>query len=117
MKSSKRRLALSQDAQVLLKQLLKEQALESKSLTTIERREKPSPAVTSFAQQRLWFLDQLMPSNAFYNIHHALRLKYPVNAGVLERSLNELVRRHESLRTIFTSIDGEPLQVIAASLT
>jgi NRPS condensation-like uncharacterized protein len=69
---------------------------------------------TSFAQQHLWFLDQLVPGNAFYNLHNAMRLSMRAsNVPVLERSLNEIVRRHESLRTTFKSVDGQPVQVVA----
>ena len=67
----------------------------------------------SFAQQRLWFLDQLVPGNPFYNEHAAVRIGFPVNAAALERSLGEIVRRHETLRTTFMAVDGEPVQVIA----
>ena len=70
----------------------------------------------SHAQQRLWFLDQLEPGSPAYNISAAVRLTGPLNVAVLERSLNEIVRRHESLRTTFKTIDGRPVQVIAASL-
>ncbi|HEV2707389.1 MAG TPA: amino acid adenylation domain-containing protein, partial [Pyrinomonadaceae bacterium] len=71
----------------------------------------------SFAQQRLWFLDQLVPQNPFYNLSAAVPLNFYVNTAVLERSLNEIVRRHEALRTTFTTLtDGQPAQVIAASL-
>ncbi|MBN1203856.1 MAG: amino acid adenylation domain-containing protein [Myxococcaceae bacterium] len=69
----------------------------------------------SFAQRRLWFLDQFEPGNAFYNIPAALRLPGMLNAQVLEHSLNEIVRRHEALRTTFASVDGKPVQVLAAS--
>ena len=55
---------------------------------------------TSFAQQRLWFLDQLAPGNPFYNIFAAFSLRLP-KVSPLERALNEVVRRHESLRTTF----------------
>jgi amino acid adenylation domain-containing protein len=71
---------------------------------------------TSFAQQRLWFLDQYEPNRSVYNIPSALRLKGSLDVAALERSLNEIVRRHESLRTTFTTADGEPVQVIAPSL-
>src|SRR5207245_26142 len=72
---------------------------------------------TSFAQQRLWFLDQLVTGNAFYNIDSTIRMIMgPDDVPVLERSLNEIVRRHESLRTTFKAVDGEPWQVIASSL-
>src|SRR5262249_38499190 len=65
---------------------------------------------------RLWFLDQLVSGNAFYNIHAALRLRFAVNLEVLERGLNEIVRRHEALRTTFVAVDGQPVQVIAPGL-
>src|SRR5215216_838270 len=71
----------------------------------------------SFAQQRLWFLDQFKPGDPAYNIPVALHLTGVVDACVLERSLNEIVRRHESLRTTFTSEDGRPSQVIYPQLT
>ena len=71
----------------------------------------------SFAQQRLWFIDQLAPGNSAYNIPAAVRLEGPLNVMALERSLNEIVRRHEALRTTFTIVDGGPAQVIAPRLT
>ena len=69
----------------------------------------------SFAQQRLWILDQLEPDNPLYNIARALRIRGQLEAGVLERALNEIVRRHESQRTTFGVHAGEPVQVIAES--
>jgi amino acid adenylation domain-containing protein len=71
----------------------------------------------SFAQQRLWFLDQLQPGSPAYNVHTALALSGRLDVTALERSLNEIVRRHEALRTTFTVVDGQPLQVIAPRLT
>ena len=67
----------------------------------------------SFAQQRLWFLDQLEPGNASYNISRAVRVKGSLNLEALRDALNAIVARHESLRTNFTSIDDEPMQIIA----
>ena len=67
----------------------------------------------SFAQQRLWFLDQLEPNSPFYNLPEALRLTGPLDVTVLEQSLNEIARRHEVLRTTFVTVDGKPQQVIA----
>ncbi len=79
-------------------------------------RDQPLPL--SFAQQRLWFLDQLEPGSASYNLPEAVRLTGALNVGALERALNEIVRRHEALRTTFTlTADGRPLQVIAPALT
>ena len=71
----------------------------------------------SFAQQRLWFFDQLEPGLSAYNIPAAVRLKGPLNLAALEQSLNEIVKRHESLRTTFGKVDGRPTQVIAPTLT
>ncbi len=67
----------------------------------------------SVAQQRLWFLDQLEPGTAAYTIRAAVRLLGPLDIGALERGVHEIVRRHESLRTSFPAIDGQPAQIIA----
>ncbi|HVH13856.1 MAG TPA: condensation domain-containing protein, partial [Longimicrobium sp.] len=69
-------------------------------------------APLSFAQQRLWFIDQLQPGSAAYNIPVALRMRGALDVAVLERSLSEIVRRHEALRTTFAAAGGEPVQVI-----
>ncbi|HUQ33985.1 MAG TPA: condensation domain-containing protein, partial [Pyrinomonadaceae bacterium] len=71
----------------------------------------------SFAQQRLWFLDQISPGNAFYNIHDAIYFERPLNVEALKQSIGEIIARHEILRTTFNSIDGQPVQVIASELT
>ncbi|MFP2903051.1 condensation domain-containing protein, partial [Corallococcus sp. 4LFB] len=70
----------------------------------------------SFAQQRLWFLDQLQPGSALYNLPAAVRLTGRLDEQALRRTFQELVRRHESLRTTFHSVAGEPVQHVAASL-
>jgi amino acid adenylation domain-containing protein len=67
---------------------------------------------TSYAQQRLWFLDQLVPGSAFYNIPAAVSLPFEINVVALEKSLNEIVRRHESLRTTFAMERGLPVQIV-----
>ncbi|MBW4459828.1 MAG: amino acid adenylation domain-containing protein [Nodosilinea sp. WJT8-NPBG4] len=66
----------------------------------------------SFAQQRLWFLYQLAPHNPFYNVPAAIHLKGTLNRSALERSLQEIVRRHAALRTRFTTVNGQPVQVV-----
>ncbi|MCC5603474.1 non-ribosomal peptide synthetase [Nostoc favosum] len=68
----------------------------------------------SFAQQRLWFLDQLISDNTIYNVLTVIRLTGLLNLKALEQTFNEIVRRHESLRTTFIVLDGQPLQAIPA---
>lgn len=70
----------------------------------------------SFAQQRLWFLNQLDSVSAAYNIVEAFRLEGALDDVALERSVNALVVRHESLRTTFSSEEGTPIQIVAPSL-
>lgn len=67
----------------------------------------------SFAQQRLWFIHQLDPGSAAYNVNAPLALKGRLNVPVLEQTLAEVQRRHESLRTTFRALDGQPTQVVA----
>ncbi|HEX8335217.1 MAG TPA: condensation domain-containing protein, partial [Pyrinomonadaceae bacterium] len=69
----------------------------------------------SFAQQRLWFLDQLEPGNPVYNIPAAVRLTGRLDVALLERSFGEVLRRHEVLRTGFAESGGEPVQLISPS--
>ncbi|MFP2934768.1 condensation domain-containing protein, partial [Pyxidicoccus sp. 3LG] len=66
----------------------------------------------SFAQQRLWFIDQLEPGSSLYNMPAALRMKGTLDVGALERSISDVAERHEALRTTFASRDGEPVQII-----
>jgi hypothetical protein len=83
----------------------------------IEKVSRESDPPLSFAQQRLWFLDQLEPGNPLYNVPCAVRIAGALNVSALERSLNEIIRRHEILRTRFTTSAGQPVQVIAPALT
>ncbi|WP_392535131.1 amino acid adenylation domain-containing protein [Nostoc sp. C117] len=70
----------------------------------------------SYAQQRLWFLDQLEPNSAIYNIPLALRLVGNLNRAALEQSFQEIIDRHEALRTNFITIDGKPSQIIQTQI-
>ncbi|HEX5745893.1 MAG TPA: amino acid adenylation domain-containing protein [Archangium sp.] len=65
------------------------------------------------AQRRLWVMDQFEPGSSFYNLSTSLRLPGTLDAAVLERGLDELLRRHEVLRTTFASVDGTPIQRIS----
>ena len=71
----------------------------------------------SFAQQRLWFLDLLMSGTPIYNLPNAIGLKGSLNVTALEQSLSEIVRRHEALRTTFSAVNGQPIQVIHPAVT
>ncbi len=82
----------------------------------IPRRSQKNPAPLSFAQERLWFLDQLQPGQSLYNEPYAFHLQGSLNVTVLVQSLKEIVQRHEILRTNFIMVDGQPFQVIAPSL-
>ena len=89
--------------------------LASKSRQTISL-DRTENIPLSFAQQRLWFLDQMEPGNPLYNIAGAVRLKGSLDIAAFEQSFNEIVRRHEALRTTFQTIDGQAVQEIAPTL-
>lgn len=78
-------------------------------LRTILRNE---PLDLSFAQSRMWFLNQLAPNSSFYNIPAALRLRGALDVKTLERALIEIVRRHEIIRTVYKTLDGRLQQII-----
>ena len=101
---------LSAEERSLFLSLLAEEDITP--IQVIPRRANTDRTPLSFAQQRLWFLDQLEPGNAFYNVPAAVRLQGQLNIDALERTLTEIVRRHEVLRTTFESINGEAVQVI-----
>jgi aspartate racemase len=67
----------------------------------------------SFTQQRLWFLAQLEPNNPSYNVPQTLRLKGALNVDILEQAINTIVARHESLRTVFKEVNGQPVQIVS----
>ncbi|MEG4574228.1 amino acid adenylation domain-containing protein [Microcoleus sp. N3A4] len=89
-------------------------AIETELLFVPVSREGDLPL--SFGQERLWFKNQIDPTNPSYNEFAALRLKGSLNAEALERSINEIIRRHELWRTTFREVDGQPIQIIASTL-
>ena len=106
---------LSAHARELLAHLLKAEKIELPQTLQITRRKSSGAPPLSFGQHRLWLLDQLEPETAAYNISAALHLQGPLNMMALERSVSEIVRRHEVLRTTFTIEDGRPIQNIASA--
>jgi amino acid adenylation domain-containing protein len=89
-------------------------ALPADALSPIARVARDRAIPLSFAQERLWFLDQFEPGSAFYNLTSAYRLKGRLHVEALEHAFKEIVRRHEALRTTFGVVDGKPVQVIQA---
>jgi amino acid adenylation domain-containing protein len=86
-------------------------ALLAERLRQRQARRHQFPA--SFPQQRLWFLEQLAPGSAAYNIPSAVRIRGPLDLTAWRLACVEIVRRHEALRTTFDQVDGEPVQIVA----
>ena len=96
----------------LLQKLLREEGFRASGTDQIAPREQGGPAPLSFAQQRLWFLQQLEPESYVYNIPVALRIEGPLDVSVLEEGINQVICRHESLRTNFKMVNGKALQFV-----
>ena len=105
---------LSATERAALVMRLKKKPAETTSEESIPRRKDSGPVALSFAQQRLWFLEQLGDSN--YLVPATSRLLGPLDVDALERSFNEIITRHDALRSTFTTIDGQPMQIIAPRL-
>ena len=86
-------------------------------LSVIEQRKEQDPPPLTFAQQRLWFLNQFDPNSTIYNIPIAIRVKGKLNRVALNRSFNGILLRHEILRTTFSFVDNQPVQVIHSAPT
>jgi amino acid adenylation domain-containing protein len=113
MSELEKRLAnLSPEKRALLMQQLAKTAAKDKPLHEIGRRLRPVRMPLSSAQQRLWILDRFEPGNTVYNVTLLLRMVGPLNVEVLISALSEIVRRHETLRTVFVSDDDGPFQRI-----
>ncbi|HEU0079810.1 MAG TPA: condensation domain-containing protein, partial [Longimicrobiaceae bacterium] len=102
--------ALSPERRLLLRRRLQERAASQR----IPRREGGGPAPLSFAQQRLWFIHQLDPESPAYNMPARMRLRGALDVRALRRSLTELVRRHEAVRTTLVEPagGGEAMQLV-----
>ncbi|HSD45842.1 MAG TPA: amino acid adenylation domain-containing protein, partial [Pyrinomonadaceae bacterium] len=85
-------------------------------IEAVPRGDINGPLPLSFAQQRLWFLDQMEPANPFYNIAAVVRLSGKLNVHALEQSFGEIVDRHEVLRTRFEVVDRQPVQIVTPAL-
>ncbi|HEX8184313.1 MAG TPA: condensation domain-containing protein, partial [Blastocatellia bacterium] len=111
-----RRSRLSPAKLLLLEKHLRGDLPDENEQDAIPRREGQEFVALSFGQERLYFLSQFVPDSPFYNVPLGVRLKGSLNIDALERSLSEIVRRHEALRTNFNMIDGQLAQVINPAL-
>ncbi|MEL7039186.1 MAG: amino acid adenylation domain-containing protein [Cyanobacteria bacterium J06592_8] len=106
--------SLSPEQRKLFERRLQQRGLKRPQAQAIPRRQTSDPLPLSFAQQRLWFIQQLDPRNTSYNVPSALRLRGQLKVTILEKTLNEIVRRHETLRTTFaTNAEKQPIQIIS----
>jgi amino acid adenylation domain len=109
----RRRRELSARKQALLKERLRAAATEGAPASSIPRARRDGQIPASFAQQRLWFLDQLEPGSAGYVVPYGVSIRGNLDTRALTRALQELLARHESLRTGFGEENGSPVQSIA----
>jgi amino acid adenylation domain-containing protein len=105
---------LSAGRQALLSKLLRTKAPENAELQRIPCRPRSAVCPLSFGQQRLWFIDQLEPGNAAFNVAGAVRMRGRLRKAALQGAVEEVVRRHEVLRTRFGEEEGRGVQVIEA---
>ncbi len=122
MKSLSDRLAaLSPEQRALLEKKLQEKNIDSTKLAKVEPvivpREEEGPAQLSVDQERIWVFQQMEPDDPAYNMYSLVKIRGELDLPRLERSVNEIVRRHESLRTSFEQFAGEPRAVISAEAT
>ncbi|HEY0602391.1 MAG TPA: amino acid adenylation domain-containing protein [Herpetosiphonaceae bacterium] len=108
---------LSEQKRALLARLLKERGVDPATLPIPPRTGDRSHAELSFAQQRLWFLNQLEPDSPFYNVYAVVRLAGPLDVDALQRAVDAIVQRHEILRTIFPLVADQAVQAILPKST
>jgi amino acid adenylation domain-containing protein len=101
----------------LLERLLGKEGIDVRDAETIYPRQSSHKIPLSFAQQRLWFLDQLDSGKSVYNICRAYRLSGRLDIDALTQSFNAIIRRYEILRTVFITVDDQPVQFIIPNLT
>lgn len=106
---------LSPARRELLSLMLKKKGVKAELAGAIPRRRDSGPCPLSFAQERIWFFEQLEPDTAVYNIANAVRLTGSLNLNALRQTVDELLRRHEILRTVFTSLEDKPVQLVVAA--
>lgn len=116
MATLKRSFQFSDKRRALLKARLHSEGVSPGSELGIEPVDRAGPHPLSYAQQRMWILNQLEPGSPAYNFPAGIRLRGVLDISVLERCLNEIVRRHATLRTTFSEVNGLPVQCVSAEL-
>jgi amino acid adenylation domain-containing protein len=116
-KQTERLKNLSPAKRALLMRSLQKNATQGQETQTIPRRERQHDIPLSFAQQRLWLIDKLEAGAVAYNVPFAVRLKGRLDLTAFERSVNEIIKRHEVLRTTFKLEGDQPIQIIAPSVS
>jgi aspartate racemase len=112
----KRKENLSPDRRALLDKLLRGTSSEESRFQSIPKRPEDVSIPLSFDQQRIWALEQKEPGSVVCNVFRAFSIKGPLDTGAFEKSINEIIRRHEILRTTFNVVDGKPVQWITPRL-
>src|SRR6202166_2178023 len=112
---SERRSNLSAAKRLLLERQLRGERVVVSKTPPIYSVTRPAKLPLSYAQERLWFLAQLAPDNAFFNVPVALRLEGNLDVQALASAINQVVDRHETLRTCFPNTNGSPEQFIRAN--
>src|ERR1041384_1072660 len=103
----------SAEKRKLIELLLQKKGLNRNNANVIPQAPAADYYPLSFAQRRLWFLDQLAPGIPLYNVPSAMRFRHRLDLKALEKAYSEIVSRHTSLRTTFSAREGEPVQVVA----
>ncbi|PMB09046.1 non-ribosomal peptide synthetase [Fischerella thermalis CCMEE 5273] len=114
---SKRIANLPPEKRALLELRLKQKELSIKKLTSISKRKSSDVLLLSLVQERLWLLYQLQPDIPLFNDSILIHVTGKLDSIALEKSLNEIIKRHEILRTTFKIVDTQPIQIIAPTIT
>ncbi|OKH14704.1 non-ribosomal peptide synthetase [Fischerella major NIES-592] len=114
---SKRIANLPPEKRALLELRLKQKELSIKNLTSISKRKSSDVLLLSLVQERLWFLYQLQPDIPLFNDSILIHVTGKLDSIALEKSFNEIIKRHEILRTTFKIVDTQPIQIIAPTIT
>ena len=105
-------MSFSQTKKELLAKLLSKEGISDKDWSRITKQPFKEMYPLSYSQRRLWFIEQLQPGNAAYNVPVVLRITGNLDLSALKHAFQSLVNRHAVLRTRFTEIDGEPFQIV-----